>query len=235
MLRSLVVVLVALSVATGSAIAQPNVVAIDGSFADWSDEYCRPDPGACNDFPNQQDTKGACIASNFATTSPSPANAIYLRFDFDDTGLNGGNTGDACWLVDSDQDGNANRALCMEVTGNPFNALTSFLYTCNDSSPSCGGAALAGSQTQVCNFTSALVSAQQIECSDTGDTAVECSIPIADLGWSSGNIVLLSGCTFGSPQPNSADHDCATEGGPFVIDPVGGGNSPVELLDVAVD
>jgi hypothetical protein len=219
----------------GGAEAQPNAVVVDGAFADWADEYCRPDPGACDDFPNQQDTKGACIASNFATTTPGPANTIYLRFDFDDSGLAGANTGDACWLVDTDQDGSANRALCLEVAGNPFNTLTSFLYTCNDSSASCGGAALAASQPQACAFTAALASAAQLECSDTADTAVECSIPVADLGWASGNITLLSGCTFGSPQPNSAEHDCATEGGPFVIDPEGGNNSPVELLDVAVD
>jgi hypothetical protein len=228
-------VLSVLAATVGSA--QPNAVSVDGAFADWSDEYCKPDPGACDDFPNQQDTKGACIASNLAATTPSPANTVYLRFDFDDTGLNGGNTGDACWLVDSDQDGNANRALCMEVTGNPFNTLQSFLYDCNDSSASCGGAVLSGTQAQTCAFTSALAAGQQLECSagDPGDTAVECSIPVANLGWASGNIVLLSGCTFGSPQPNSAEHDCATSDGPFVIDPAGGGNTPVGLLEVSVD
>ena len=219
------------------AFGQQNAVIIDGAFADWSDEYCKQDPGTCDDFPNQQDTKGACIASNLAATTPSPANTVYLRFDFDDTGLSGGNTGDACWLVDSDQDGNANRALCMEVTGNPFNTLQSFLYDCNDSSASCGGAVLSATQAQSCAFTSALTAAQQLECiiGDPGDTAVECSIPVANLGWASGNIVLLSGCTFGSPQPNSAEHDCATSDGLFVIDPTGGINTPVELLDFEVE
>ena len=73
---------VAVAASEGEAISlgtipnDPDAIgkSIDGAFADWSDEYCKPDPGACDDFPNQQDTKGACIASNLAATSPSPAN-----------------------------------------------------------------------------------------------------------------------------------------------------------------
>jgi hypothetical protein len=212
-----------------------NTVTIDGSFADWSDEFCRPDPGACDDFPNQQDTKGACIASNFAATSPNPATTVYLRFDFDDTGLNGGNTADACWLIDTDGDGNTNSALCMELSGNPFATITNPYFTCNDSAVSCGGPVSATPASLSCAFSNAVPLAEQLECAAGSDAAIECSISTADLGVIAGSdVTLLSGCTFGSPQPNSAEHDCATEGGPFVIDVDGGNNTPVELIDFTV-
>ena len=215
-----------------------NTVTIDGSFADWADEYCKPDPGACDDFPNQQDTKGACIASNFTATMPSPANTVYLRFDFDEQGLSGANTADACWLIDTDSDGNTNAAICMELTGNLFNTITNPYFTCNDSAASCGGPVAGSPASLTCAFTNSLAAAQQLECSggDPGDAAIECSISTADLGVSANNVVtLISGCTFGSPQPNSAEHDCATEGGPFIIDLEDGGNTPVTLIGVSVD
>lgn len=215
-----------------------NTVTIDGAFADWADEYCKPDPGACDDFPNQQDTKGACIASNFTATMPSPATTVYLRFDFDVVGLNGANTADACWLIDTDTDGNTNAAICMELAGNPFSSIINPYFTCNDSSPACGGPVAGTPASLTCAFTNALAAAQQLECSagDTGDAAIECSISTADLGVSANNVVtLISGCTFGSAQPNSATHDCATEGGPFIIDLDDGGNTPVELLDLSID
>jgi hypothetical protein len=215
-----------------------NDVTIDGAFADWSDEYCKADPGACDDFPNQQDTKGACIASNFAATTPSPATTVYLRFDFDVQGLSGANTADACWLIDTDTDGNSNAAICMELAGNLFSSIINPYFTCNDSAPACGGPVAASPASLTCAFTNSLAAVQQLECSagDAGDAAVECSISTADLGVSANNIVtLISGCTFGSAQPNSATHDCATEGGPFVIDLEDGGNTPVELIGASAN
>jgi hypothetical protein len=229
---------VAFAFLTSRPAAAANSVTIDGNFADWADEYCKADPGVCDDFPNQQDTKGACIASNFTATMPSPATIAYLRFDFDEQGLNGGNTADACWLVDTDGDGNSNAALCMELTGNLFNTMTTPFYTCNDTAVSCGSATLATPGSLSCAFTNSLPVAQQLECSagDPGDAAVECAISTADLGVTIGNnVTLLRGCTFGSPQPNSADHDCATEDGPFIINPGSGGNTPVTLIGVSVN
>jgi hypothetical protein len=214
-----------------------NTVAIDGSFADWSDEFCRPDT-VCADFSGQADAKGACIASNFAATNPSPATTAYLRFDFDVTGLAGANTADGCWLVDSNQSGTVDRALCFSLSGNPLILQQTRFFTCNDSSATtCGGAAEVPSSS-VCAIDAALATGQHLlVCGgDTADTAVECSSTLTDLGWTSGEIVLLRGCTYNRAKPNSNPSDCIVDGAsPFIIDPVSGGNTPVTLKSLSIE
>lgn len=213
-----------------------NTVTIDGSFADWADEFCRPD-SVCADFTGQSDAKGACIASNFAATTPSPATTSYLRFDLDVTGLSGANTADACWLVDSDNNTNVDRALCFSMSGNPLTLQQTRFFTCNDTtSTTCGGASEIPS-TALCAINSALGASQHLlTCpSDTTDTAIECSVPVTELGWTSGVIVLVRGCTYNSAQPNSNPADCIVDNGsPFIIDPENGGNTPVRLQGFTV-
>lgn len=214
-----------------------NTVAIDGGFADWSDEFCRPDT-VCADFTGQADAKGACIASNFAATNPSPATTAYLRFDFNVTGLAGANTADGCWLVDSNQSGMVDRALCFSLSGNPLTLQQTRFFTCNDTSATtCGGAAEVPSSA-LCAIDSALATGQHVfVCAgDTADTGVECSSPLTDLGWTSGEIVLLRGCTYNSAQPNSNPSDCIVDGSsPFIIDPATGGNTPVTLERLSIE
>jgi hypothetical protein len=214
-----------------------NTVTVDGAFADWADEFCRPDT-VCADFTGQADAKGACIASNFAATSPSPATTSFLRFDFSATGLPGANTADACWLVDSNQSGMVDRALCFSLSGNPLVLQQTRFFTCNDSSATtCGGATEVASAA-ACAINAALGTAEQLlVCAgDTADTGVECSIPLTDLGWTSGQIVLLRGCTYNSAQPNSNPSDCIVDGSsPFIIDPVTGGNTPVTLERLSIE
>ncbi len=72
--------------------------------------------------------------------------------------------------------------------------------------------------------------------SDTRDSGVECSVPLAAMGWTSGTVSLLRGCTFASAQPNSNSSDCLADvGTPFVVDPEGGGNTPVELMGFSIE
>jgi hypothetical protein len=231
------VVLAAVLAAGASPVLAQNTVTIDGSFADWADEFCRPD-SACADFTGQSDAKGACIASNFAATNPSPATLSYLRFDFNVTGLAGANTADACWLVDSNQSGSVDRALCFSMSGNPLTLQQTRFFTCNDTSAVTCGAATEVPSGALCAVNAALAAGQHLlTCGgDTTDTAVECSVPMTNLGWTSGIIVLLRGCTFNSAQPNSNPADCIVDGAsPFIINPETGGNTPVALRGFTVE
>jgi hypothetical protein len=207
-------------------------------ITDWSDEYCVGD-AQCDDFPNQQDGKGVCIASNYA--SPTPANLAFLRLDFDDVGQSGANTMDGCWLIDVDQDGNANRALCFSLssTANVASSVTTTLYDCNDTDDNtCGGSMVLGSTSATCEFNNAVGDSDQLaDCTASdSDLAVECSATLADLGWSSGDIGLLQGCVGVSNPANAATFDCfGSPEQPLIIDPETGDNTPVELQLFQVD
>lgn len=219
-----------------SPSAAVNTVTIDGIFSDWSDEFCRAD-NVCDDFPNQQDAKGACIASNFVT--PGPATTAYLRFDFDETGLSGANSADGCWFVDVDQDGNVNRALCFHLTGDPLVLQTTQMFTCNDSAAATCGTPTAAVSSAACNENANVTTDRLLNScpADSADTGVECSVPLADLGWVSGTISLLRACTYTSNlQPNSATFDCMADGAnAFIIDPGNGTNVPVELQEFSIE
>jgi hypothetical protein len=68
------------------------------------------------------------------------------------------------------------------------------------------------------------------------DAAVECSMPIADIGSLTAGAVLLGACTFPSEIPNSAPSDCVNDSGsPFIVDPFNGTNVPVELQSFSVE
>lgn len=222
----------------GAASAQAsNTVTIDGVMSDWSDEFCRPD-NVCDDFSNQFDAKGACIASNFV--SPGPADSVYLRFDFDDFARTGANTQDGCWLVDVDQNGNVDAALCFTLANDPVTLTQTRYFSCGDSTAST--CASATEQIPVPTGTTCAasnnVAAPDILFScpaDTRDSGVECSVPLVAMGWTSGVVSLLRGCTFASAQPNSNSSDCIADiGSPFTVDPEGGGNAPVELIDFSI-
>lgn len=60
--------------------------------------------------------------------------ALGITWNWDDTdfGNSGGNTGDACALVDTDQDGFANYAFCVQVDGNSAVQVGNSLYSCGD-------------------------------------------------------------------------------------------------------
>jgi hypothetical protein len=232
-IRTVIVSILALLLASPSDAF--NDVTIDGSFADWTDEFCRPDD-TCDDFPDQADAKGACIASNFVT--PGPATTAHLRFDFDVTGLSGANTADGCWLVDVDQNGNVDRALCFSLQGNPLVLQTTQMFTCNDNAAeTCGGPTAAASSADCDENTNLTTDRLLNTCSgDSADTGVECSVPLTDLGWVSGRISLLKACTYNSAQPNSNTSDCMADGtNPFIIDPENGENVPVELQEFSVE
>lgn len=214
-----------------------NDVTVDGLMGDWADETCSADD-ACDDFPNQQDAKGACIATNFAAVQP--ATTAYLRFDFDDTSTNGANTLDGCWLVDINQNDNVDIALCFSLVGNPSTLQETNLFTCNDSSATSCGTPTQVFLSETCAANNSTTGADMLlDCADGTDLAVECSVALTDLGYSSGNVTLLKSCTSTSAQPNSATFDCildAETGAPWVLNPDTGGSAlPVELATFVID
>lgn len=221
-----------LVLAMAGPLAAQNTVTIDGVFADWSDEYCQPDT-VCDDFPGQSDAKGACIASNWV--NPGPATTAYLRFDFDVTGLSGANTADGCWLVDVNQNGNVDRALCFSLSGNPLVLQQTRFFTCGDTTTATCPSAVEVISSATCAVSTSLTTQRLFICAGEvpdADTGVECSVALADLGWTSGTIGLLQSCTYQSAQPNSNSSDCLSG---FVIDPQNGTNTPVQLLSFSID
>lgn len=231
------VVVCGLMLAAAVAGAETNSVTIDGDvtpIGDWDDEYCAEDVDGCDDEPGQRDSKHACVASNFA--SVQPADTIYLRFDFDDTEFTGANTGDGCWLLDTDEDLNVDMALCFTLAGTPatLDPADVHLYDCNDSmADRCAGSTVVPSATPLCLLDGDAPDATS--CAASPDASVECSLPLADIGWLSGQTILLGACTYPSEIPNSAPSDCVNDqGAPFVVDPDTGLSVPVELLSFTI-
>jgi hypothetical protein len=220
---------------SASAASAGNSVTIDiagsptADVSDWADEACLADT-VCDDFSGQRDATGACIASNFGTATP--ANVAYLRFDFDETSISGANTLDGCWLVDVNQNGNVDRALCFSLNGNPvdFTATGGVrFFTCADSTATtCASDVEVFGTSAVCALNNNTLGSDRLlqTCGTAPDSAVECSVTMADLGWTSGDIALLKSCTSSSAQPNSSTFDCLADGpNPFIIDPETGVNT----------
>ncbi len=238
-MASLITTSLILCVAVAPGRGQSNNVTIDAGgsptadLTDWLDETCFADD-ACDDFPNQQDATGACIASDFDTSQP--ATTAYLRFDMDDATVPGANTLDGCWLVDVNQNGFVDRALCFSLGGSPVDLISGQLFTCGDSSASACAMDMPVASSVVCAANSSTAGLDLFPVCAGPDTAVECSISLADLGWTSGVVSLLMGCTSTSSVPNSATFDCIADvGNSLIIDPESGTNTPVELLSFSVN
>jgi Prealbumin-like fold domain len=156
-------------------------------------------------------------------------NTLGVKFNWDDTGWTGGNTGDACALFDTDvpTNGRSNYALCVKVgEKNAVHKATS-LWSCNDSrSDRCAGQSLvwttlpgavpqppAGTQT-TCTasvtpsdpFTHGSGNVCTGSNCRTQDTVAACSIKLSEV--SAQDAFLINVCTFPSDQPNSNPFDC---------------------------
>jgi len=225
------VALLSVLIATGAL--GDNTVTIGSSpmtdVSDWDDEYCVADT-SCGANSSQNDGKGACIASNFPTSTHA-----YLRYDYDEVGLSGNNTMDGCWLVDVDEDDLVDRALCFTIgsSGGLANSIATTLYSCSGSANSCGGSPAPLVSDAMCAFNNATPDGSQLLDCDVGDNdlAVECSVSLSDMGWTAGDTLqLIQGCSTSSAQPTSSTFECFGEpGSPLIIDPNTGGNMPVEL------
>src|SRR5690242_1262033 len=76
---------------------------------------CTTDLQGADDVPGQKDLSKLCEGSS--QTCSTSSNLLSLSWQFDDTSWSGGNTGDACALIDTNRDGLADRAICVTVFG----------------------------------------------------------------------------------------------------------------------
>ena len=171
------------------------------------------DDAGANDTPEQSDL-------NCMSRADNDTGRLWLRWTWDDidqwTGA--GQTGDACALLDTDGDTNANAALCVRITnpnGDP-NQFAQFagspiLYKCGD-----GSAERCTSKnsidvldaTSVCSLSS--VANQISGGQDAADIQALCNLRLRDLGanLNIADIDFLNVCSFPSGSPTSNPFDC---------------------------
>src|SRR5881397_4035996 len=75
---------------------------------------CISDGQGPDDQPGQKDVSGLCEPG---LTCSSSSTTLSLLWKLDDVTWSGGNTGDACALIDLNQDGLADRAICVTTFG----------------------------------------------------------------------------------------------------------------------
>src|SRR5687768_11868751 len=174
------------------------------------------DDAGPDDEPGQKDLN--------ASSSDLGATAIGITWNWDDTGFGplGGNTGDACTLIDTDQDGFANFAFCVTVDGNPAVKVENRFYSCNDTrSDRCSGPTLIPAFTTTSTasvvpnsdpFSAHPNHSAGNDCDvdancQTHDTVANVTLQLSDVGGAT-NARLLNVCSFPSEEPNSDPSDC---------------------------
>ncbi|PIP17182.1 MAG: hypothetical protein COX44_01285, partial [Candidatus Portnoybacteria bacterium CG23_combo_of_CG06-09_8_20_14_all_37_13] len=159
------------------------------------------DSAGANDEPGQKD-----LTKMYYNYTNVPA-SMDILWDWDDTGWDGSNTGDACSLFDTDNDGYANYALCVTVHNTPAVYQSKGLYSCDDSKADrCPNSVSISPINSSC-----LASVQATDPFSTGDfypndTVASCTVTLSEVGDSSAK--LLDVCSFPSQQPNSDPSDC---------------------------
>ena len=170
------------------------------------------DDNGADDYPGQKDL-------NFFTFdygNPG-ATSISVMWGWDDTAWSGGNTGDACTLFDTNQDGKANYSFCVSVGGIPAAFLPPpRLYSCTD-----GRSDRCTQGTAITTFSST-ANAMIVANSDpfkalaahgngnkcgakpgcvTDDTVAVANVVLADVGASAAKLINV--CSYPSQIPNS--------------------------------
>jgi hypothetical protein len=176
------------------------------------------DDAGANDVPAQTDLNCFNRADNIA-------DSIAVQWTWDDTNVWGGTgqTGDACSLLDIDNDGNANVAVCARITNSADltqvlqvpGAGASDVYQCNDTRPD----RCANNWTQLQNILgttcSISMAPEGIQGGDDGaDVRASCIIDLDMAPLIGANeIELLNVCSFPSGSPNSNPFDCVVRAG----------------------
>jgi hypothetical protein len=159
------------------------------------------DQQGANDEPGQKDL------TRFTIDDASPPGHLLVSFNHDEIGFNGSNTGDGCFLFDTDANGMADYALCATIGGNPATLQSTRLFSCGDTS----SFKCTNPQTQINTFASTCSASQtNTDPFPTGadfpqDTTTACDISLADFG---SGASLLDVCSYPSQQPNSDPSDC---------------------------
>jgi hypothetical protein len=178
-----------------------------------------PDVDGANDVPGQKD-----LSSQNVDYAGLP-NTIKTQWNWDELKTSGNNTLDACSLLDSDGDGNANFAVCGTTKGTAENPIvtTTTLYSCGDTR-----ADRCSSQLGIITGgTSACTSAVSATDPFGGngklkganypdDLQATCNLVLDDFGLDVSTLVLINTCSYPSQQPNSDPSDCVLKTIPFV-------------------
>ncbi|KKP64634.1 MAG: hypothetical protein UR61_C0042G0001 [candidate division WS6 bacterium GW2011_GWE1_34_7] len=172
---------------------------------------CVIDLQGANDEPGQKDLNQMCIDETMESEGD-----LYVTWNWDDIKWTGTNTGNACSLFDTDNDGYANYSLCVVVAGSPATYQDTILYSCGDASASkCTNPILSISMLGGTSCSAAVQSTDPFSgpaAKDTGDyypndTVASCNINLDDVGGVL-DAKLIDVCSYPSNQPNSDPSDC---------------------------
>ena len=154
---------------------------------------CSVDSAGANDEPGQKDLTQMCI---------DPVTG-QISWNWDELSVNGANTLDGCALFDTDNDGFANRALCVSSTDGV--AFTAIAYTCNDSRVDrCAGADAGTPASSVCSLAVTPTQPFGPGANSPNDLTATCIPTTGD----SGGGTMIDVCSYPSGQPNSDPSDC---------------------------
>lgn len=166
-------------------------------------DICAVDAGGVNDVPGQKDLTKMCYRHD-------TDNLLKTSWNWDDISWSGQNTGDACNLFDTDNDGKVNYAVCVTIGGDSAAIQSTTRYSCgNDKSDRCTSPIVL---LPVSPNTTCSVSPSSDDPFPTGDfspndTKASCNIDLADVGGVS-SAKLVDVCSYPSQQPNSDPSDC---------------------------
>jgi len=158
------------------------------------------DENGADDQPGQKDL------SLHGVATPTPGD-LWAMWQWDDTSLSGGNTGDACALFDTNNNARVNFSLCVSIAGNPAaqQAGSPRIWTCNDTKvQTCPQSAQVTPINTACatntNATDPFHNGKK-------DTQAICHIDLNDVGGGT-TAKLVNTCSYPSQSPTSAPSDC---------------------------
>jgi hypothetical protein len=192
-----------------------------GSGFNFATPTC--DDAGPNDQPAQVDL-------NCFNRADNVSGKLGVQWSWDDINSWGGTgqTGDACALIDTDNDGNANVAVCARISNNPDGTIYQIggagvadVYLCNDTkSDRCAKQVtqVLGSSKGTTTCGISLVADQLQGGEDGSDVLANCSIDLAMQGLAGKtSLDLLNVCSFPSGEPNSNPFDCVVKVGSAFI------------------
>ena len=174
------------------------------------DNNCENDVQGPNDNPGQKDLNMYC-------SRLGPDGSYEFYWTWDDINWTGQNTGDACLLLDSNNNGLADLALCVSVHDNGV-FMDQRFFSCGDTRPDrCTSSVeltppTGGFQSTCCVMSNAPVDPfKNVDKKLQGDaypydTLARCQVFLED--FQKAEVVFVDVCSYPSLQPNSAPSDC---------------------------
>lgn len=190
------------------------------------------DEDGANDEPGQKD-----LTRHGVDTAGLPT-SIQVQWNWDLTDLSGANSGDACALFDTNEDGKVNYSLCVVVEGDPATFDSTRLYSCGDEKVD----RCTNPIVQLLSFTS--------QCTAMGtatdpfvdgdvhpnDTTADCLVQMSDFPGPS-PASLVNTCSYPSQEPNSDPSDCVLvpRDGFLIIEKIANPDDSSAEFDFALD